>query len=84
MGGIVGCHLFDGSRREGVLARMLLAPAALGRRAQGARTASVCVFGERDCDLAEDLERSEVLAVERLCPPTRLPGERGRGPGRVA
>ena len=63
MGGIVGCHLFDGSRREGVLARMLLAPAALGRRAQGARTASVCVFGERDCDLAEDLERCEVLAV---------------------
>jgi asparagine synthase (glutamine-hydrolysing) len=42
---------------------MLLAPAALGRPARKARTVGVSIFGKRDAELAEDIERREALAL---------------------
>jgi len=63
MGGLAGCVLPDGRRPGNVVARMLLAPAALGRTPRKARSAGFCVFGDRDVDLAEDVERRDVLAL---------------------
>ena len=63
MSGLAGCLLHDDRRPADVLARMLLAPAARGRATRWARAADVCVFGETDTDLTEDLERREALAL---------------------
>ncbi len=63
MSGVAGCLLHDGRGAGSIVARMLLAPAALGRLTRRARTAALCVFGERDADLAEEPERGEALAL---------------------
>ncbi|HEY1697025.1 MAG TPA: asparagine synthetase B family protein [Polyangiaceae bacterium] len=63
MGGIAGCIGRDGREATSALARMLLSPHARGRSRRRATTGALVVFGARDADLAEDVERGESLAL---------------------
>ena len=63
MGGILGCIGSDGVRAAETLARMRFAPAAQGRELRRVSSAAVAVFGERDADIAEDVDRRELLAI---------------------
>jgi len=70
MGGLAGC-VGDTPRAAAALGRMLLAPAARGLPLRRGAVAAVAVLGERDADLAQDVDRGELLA---LCGYVRLRG----------
>jgi len=71
MGGLAGCIQRDEVQAGAALERMLLSPAARGAPARRARSAATAVFGKRDADIAEAVERGDVLA---LCGYVRLRG----------
>jgi asparagine synthase (glutamine-hydrolysing) len=63
MGGLAGCIGGDKTRATSALGRMLLAPAVHGAPVRRSTSVPVAVFGKRDADLAEDVDRGEVLAL---------------------
>lgn len=71
MGGLAGCIGRDERQATAAVGRMLLAPAARGAPVRRATTAAVVGYGRRDLDIAEDVDRAEVLAI---CGYVRLRG----------
>lgn len=63
MGGLAGCAVAGDLPADLVLGRMLLTPAAQGRRVRRGQAWPTAVFGERDVDLAENVPRGELVAV---------------------
>lgn len=71
MGGLAGCVQRDPAHAASAVERMLLSPAARDAPARRAEGMALVVFGRRDADLAQDVDRGEALAV---CGYVRLRG----------
>jgi asparagine synthase (glutamine-hydrolysing) len=71
MSGLAGCVGREKARATAALGRMLVAPAIQGAPMRRSAITPVVAFGKRDSDLAEDVDRGELLA---LCGYVRLRG----------